>query len=59
MMHSLIVPYKDEKEECRDILERIGQNQLAHPDSTVGVLFICVLVVFLLRLFPTESQHEK
>ncbi|KAI8576113.1 hypothetical protein K450DRAFT_258537 [Umbelopsis ramanniana AG] len=34
MMHSLIVPYKDEKEECRDILERIGQNRLAHPDST-------------------------
>ncbi|KAH8554967.1 kinesin motor domain-containing protein [Umbelopsis sp. PMI_123] len=34
MMHSLIVPYKDEKEEYRDILQRIGQNELAHPDST-------------------------
>jgi hypothetical protein len=37
MMHSLIVPYKDVKEEGRDILERIGQSQLAHPDSTVCV----------------------
>ncbi|KAG2176697.1 hypothetical protein INT44_007361 [Umbelopsis vinacea] len=34
MMHSLIVPYKDKKEECREILEHIGQNRLAHPGST-------------------------
>lgn len=37
MMHSLIVPYKEEKEEGRDILQRIGQSDVAHPDSTVCI----------------------
>lgn len=40
MMHSLIVPYKEEKEECRDILQRIGQSDVAHPDSTVCIWWI-------------------
>ncbi|KAG2171804.1 hypothetical protein INT43_008184 [Umbelopsis isabellina] len=34
MMHSLIVPYTDVKEEGREILGHIGENELAHPNST-------------------------
>ncbi|CAM0137021.1 unnamed protein product [Umbelopsis sp. WA50703] len=34
MMHSLIVPYTDIKEEGREILGHIGENELAHPNST-------------------------
>lgn len=60
MMHSLIVPYKDEKEECRDILERIGQSQLAHPDSTVCVFsFLQTKVTFLLMKSFQQNPNMK
>jgi hypothetical protein len=59
-MHSLIVPYKDEKEEGRDVLQHIGHNHVAHPDSTVIIIGACHYPVLLaLIVQPLESQHEE